>query len=140
MVPEIRSMTDIIFCHSGLFFPLLPPPKDPENVKNNWRYYHFTNINNSHMNYGTSDMECNGQIFLSFWTILCPLNPLTTRKIQIWKNEKNTLIYHFTNVYYKWQSYDVWFLRYGVYDGQNFLTFWTVFCPFTTLTTWKIKI
>ena len=25
-------------------------------------------------------------------------------------------------------------------DGHNFLSFWTIFCPFTPLTTWKIKI
>ena len=25
-------------------------------------------------------------------------------------------------------------------DGQNFLTYWTIFCPFTPLKTWKIKI
>ena len=25
-------------------------------------------------------------------------------------------------------------------NEQNFLSFWTVFCPFTPLTTWKIKI
>ena len=25
-------------------------------------------------------------------------------------------------------------------DGQRFLSFWTIFCPFTPLTTWKIKI
>ena len=25
-------------------------------------------------------------------------------------------------------------------DRQNFLSLWTVFCPFTPLTTWKIKI
>ena len=30
MVPEIWSMTDIIFCHSGPFFALFPP-MDPEN-------------------------------------------------------------------------------------------------------------
>ena len=26
------------------------------------------------------------------------------------------------------------------HDGQNFLSFWTIFCPFTPLTTQKIKI
>ena len=33
-------------------------------------------------------------------------------------------------------NHDVLFLR----VRQNFLSFWTIFCPFTTLTTWKIKI
>ena len=35
-------------------------------------------------------------------------------------------------------------MMYGSWDmelyRQNFLSFWTTFCPFTTLTTWKIKI
>ena len=26
------------------------------------------------------------------------------------------------------------------HDAQNFLSFWTIFCPLTLLTTWKIKI
>ena len=26
------------------------------------------------------------------------------------------------------------------YDRQNFLSFWTIFCPFMPLETWKIKI
>ena len=73
-------------------------PMDPENQnfqkigKNTWSYYHFTNINGSHMMYGSSDMhmECNWQNLLSFWNILCPFTPLTTPKNKIWKNEKNT--------------------------------------------------
>ena len=49
MAPEIWSAMDIIFCHFGLFFALLPP-NDPENQiflkdeKNTWRYYHFTHV------------------------------------------------------------------------------------------------
>ena len=31
----------------------------------------------------------------------------------------------------------VWFLRYGA--QQNFGSFWTIFCPFTSITTQKIK-
>ena len=71
MVPEIWSTTEIIFCHSGLFFALLPP-------------------------YGP-------------------------RKSKFWKNEKKpTRYYHFTTVYHKWKSYDVWFLRYGVQQTKFF--------------------
>ena len=72
MVPEIWSMTDRMFCHSGPFFALLPP-------------------------YGP-------------------------RKSKFWKNEKNTWrYYHFTNVYHKWQSHDVWFLRYGAWQTEFFV-------------------
>ena len=42
-------------------------------------------------------------------------------------------------MYQKWQSYDVWFQRYQL-QGQNFLSFWTIFCTFTPLKTQKIKI
>ena len=68
--------------------------------KNTWRYYHFTNINDSHMMYGFSDMECNGQKFFSFWTVFCSFTPLTTYKILIFlKNEKIAWIYYpFTKV------------------------------------------
>ena len=37
-------------------------------------------------------------------------------------------------MYHKWQSYDM-----GC-DGQNVLSYWTIFCTFTPLTTWKIEI
>ena len=33
--------------------------------------------------------------------------------------------------------YGSWYIK---HDDQNFLSFWTVFCPFTPLPTWKIKI
>ena len=86
MVPEIRSTTDIIFCHSGPFFALLHPmdlenQKILKNRKNTWRYYHLTNIYDSHMINCSSDLQCNGQNFLSFWIIFCPFTPKTTQKI-----------------------------------------------------------
>ena len=120
-VPEIWSAIDRTFCHSGPSLVLSPP---------------------------------------SF-----PLLPYEPKKSKFWKNEKNTWrYYYFTNVYHKWQLYDVWFLRYGAQrtrffvvldyfflsyalttrkiksDGQNVLSFWTVFCPFILLTIQKIKI
>ena len=94
--PEIWS-TIGNFCHSGPFFLPFYPIMDPENLnfqkneKNTWTYYHFTNINDSHMMYGSPDMECNGQNFLSFWTIFCTFTLLTTKKIKILKNRKNCL-------------------------------------------------
>ena len=41
-------------------------------------------------------------------------------------------------MYQKPELYEVRFLRHGVTD--NFLPFWTIFCPFTPLTTHKIEI
>ena len=76
MVPEIWSETDKIFCHYGLFFALLPP-MDPENqnfekmkkIFEDIIILQMFTINDSHMIYSFSDMECNRQNFLSFWTI-----------------------------------------------------------------------
>ena len=63
-------------------------------------------------------MECDRQNFLSFWTVFCsfcPFRGLWTQKIKILKKRKNNWrYYHFTNVYNKWQSYDICFFRYGV--------------------------
>ena len=56
--------------------------------------------------------------FRSFFALL----PLKTPKIEILKNEKNCWTYHhFTYVYLKTQSYDVWFLRYGVRQTKFFV-------------------
>ena len=60
----------------------------------------------------------------SFWAIFCPFTPppLTTQKIKLLKNEKQSWrYYHFTHAYHKWKSYDVWFLRYGVWQTEFFL-------------------
>ena len=43
-------------------------------------------INDSHMTYGFSDMVCNRQNFLSFWTVSYPFTPLTIQNIKILKN------------------------------------------------------
>ena len=76
--------------------------------------------------------EWDRQNSLSFWATFCPFTPLMTQKIKFSKTKKNPWrYYHFTHVYHKWQSYDAWFLRYGV--RQNFLSFWAIFCPFTSL-------
>ena len=78
------------------------------------------------------------RIFCHFGLLL-PFYPLTTWKIKILKNEKNTWrYYHFTHVYHKWQSYDVWFLRYEAWRTEFFIL--DCFLPFYLQTTWKINI
>ena len=60
MVPEIWSATDIIFCHSGPFFALLPP-MDPENqnfeknekIPGDIIILQMCTIDDSHMMYGS---------------------------------------------------------------------------------------
>ena len=47
---------------------------------------------------------------------------LKPKKSKFWKTNKNSWkYYHFTHVYHKWQSYDVWFLRYGVWQTEFFV-------------------
>ena len=91
--------------------------------------------------YGSSDMERNRQNFFVILDCFFPFYPPMDPENQNFeKMKKNTWRhYHFTNVYHKWQSYDVWFLRYGVQQTE-FFVIWTLFCSFTLLTTWKIKI
>ena len=102
---------------------------------------HMCTINDNHMMYGSWGMKQDGQNVLSFWTVFCPFNPLTTRKIKIlkkWeKTQENIIILHMCTINDNHIMYGSWDMK---QDGQNFLSFWTVFCPFTPLTTRKIKI
>ena len=87
MDPEIRSETDRIICHFGPFSALLPHIQSGD-------IYHsgdiitlyLCTINDNHMMYASRDMECDRQnvIFLSFWTVFCPLPPPPPNKL---KNE-----------------------------------------------------
>ena len=62
------------------------------------------------------------RISCPFWTIFCHATLLTTRKIKIFIKWKNTLrYYHFTHMYHKWESYDVWFMKYGAWQTQFFV-------------------
>ena len=86
-------------------------------------------------------MEHKGQTFLSFWTIFCPFTPLTTQKPKFLKKWKKNIwrYYHF-----KICTINDNHMMYGSWDmetnRQNFLSFWTIFCTFDHLSTWKIKI
>ena len=58
--------------------------------------------------------------------------PLKAPKIKILKTEKICWRYHhLTHVYQKSQSYDVWFLKYGVQQTEYFVIM-DHFCPFYT--------
>ena len=101
------------------------PPNNPKNqsfekkTPGDISILHLCNTNDDHMMYGSWDTERDRQNFFSFWTIFwtfMPL-PLTTERIKILKKwKKNKWRYHhFTQAYHKWQSYDIWFLRYGTW-------------------------
>ena len=71
------------------------------------------------MIYGSWNIRCNRQNFLSFWAIFCPFCPLTTQKITTLKSKKNKKHLEIFNE--KWQSYDVGLLRYGAWQTEFFV-------------------
>ena len=126
------------FFISGYFLPFYHPPLTTQKIKilEKWKkllevlllILNMSTINENYMMYAVWDTEHERQIFFSFWTIFCPFTPhsppLITQRIKIfkkWKKKKKTWRYHhFTQVYYKWQSYDIWFLRYEVHQTNFF--------------------
>ena len=103
----------------AIFFALSAPWQTGKSKFQHWKKtsgdiitFHICTINDNHMMYGSWDMEYNRHNFLPFWTIFCPFTPLWTQKIKIFKTLGN-----------KWQSYDVWFLRYGVQQTEFFCHF-----------------
>ena len=123
MFPQIWSATDIIFGHYGPFFSLFAllggygPRKSKfwkkeKKILQDIIILQLFTINDSDMTYGFLDMECNRQIFLSFWTVFHSFTS-TTQKITFWKTEKKPWRYHhFTKVYQNSWSYIILFLRY----------------------------
>ena len=53
-------------------------------VYDSWDMNHMWTINDisyeNHMIYGSWDINCNREIFLSSWVIFCPFTPLTAQK------------------------------------------------------------
>ena len=95
-------------------------------------------INDNHMMYGSWDMEHDRKNFLLFWTVFCPFISLGSQKNNILKKLKQTWRYYdFTNINNSHIMYGYWDME---HERQNFLSFWTIFYPFTSLQTQKIKI
>ena len=122
MLTHIRSATDL-----GHFIALLAhywphKLKFGKTEKNSWRYYHFKHEYHKWKSYGVWFLRYGAQQtefflildhFLHFYTSL--------RNNPEMQNEKNTWRYHhFTQVYHKWQSHDIWFLRYEVHQTEFF--------------------
>ena len=117
------------------FYPTIYPKnkiwKKCKNTPGDIILLHICSINEDHMMYGSCNTRHGKQNFLSFWAIFLHLTLLTTQKINIFKKMKKKKKklwrdYHFTLVYHKWWSYDVWFLRHGA-QNTNFLSFSTIF-------------
>ena len=130
------------------FLPFYPP-MDPENQnfekmnKSTWRYFHFTKVYHKwqsfdlcFLRYGVQQTEC-----FAILDRFLPFYPSNNQKIQNFEKMKkipgDVIILHSCIINDNHMMYGSWDIK---RDGQNFLLFWTIFCSFTPLTTWKIKI
>ena len=98
---------------------------------------HMCTMNENHMRYGSCDREWD-RIFSHFGPF-CPFAPLTIQIITILKKQKKHLemLSFYTCVpKTKIMMYTSWNME---CDRQYTLSFWAIFCPFTPITTWKIK-
>ena len=143
MVPEIWSMTDIIFCHFGLLFAHLPPNNPKNKNFKNWKKW--LEILSFYTLYHKCQLYDIWLLRYRAWQTKCfvlldntsQFYLLKTLKIRILKkNEKKTWRYHFTHVCHNWQSYDVWFLRYEAWQTEFFVIL-DCFLPFYPTKTLK---
>ena len=133
MVPETWSMTDRIFCHSGLFFAPLPPiwtqkikilkkiikkTKTPEDIIILHMCIVWCMV--PEISSIMDRIVCHLDHFLPFY----PSNNIITLHKHI-KNHDHVL----------YCSLDV-----GLKGCNCYFSFWAIFCPFNCLTVWKIKI
>ena len=109
---------------------------------------HKCTKNHNHMMYGSWDMEWDGKHFLSFWAIFCPFttkaHPPNDPENQNfeekkWKRHLETLSFYryMCTINVDHMTYGSWNTR---CNRQKCLSFWAIFCPFSPLTTRKIKI
>ena len=125
------------------FYPLNNPKNQNfEKMKKNPGdviIWHKCTKNNDHMLYCSWDIVCNEyNCYFSFWAIFCTFTSLTAQNIKIKKKwGKQLEISSFYNsapniLYCSWDM---------VRNECNcYFSFWAIFCPFTSLTAWKIKI
>ena len=91
--------------------------------------------------YGSWDIvhdKCN--CYFSFRAIFCPFTPQQPKKPKFWKNEKrpgDIIILNMCTKNYDQIMHSSWDM---LHDRCNYFSFWAIFCPFTPLTAWKIKI
>ena len=72
-----------------------------------------------------------------FFALLPPNNPKNQNFEKMKKTPRDIIILHMCTINDNHMMYGSWDME---HDRQNFLSFWTIFCPFTPLTTQKIKI
>ena len=144
-VPEIEQNIPklVILGHFLPFYPLKTPKlKILKNEKICWRYHHFTRVPKITIIWCMVPeiWSATDRIFCHYGPFFALLPPYGPKKSKFWKNEKTLediiILQMFTindcHMIYGFSDMD--------WNRQNFLSFWTVFCPFTLLTTLKTKI
>ena len=77
-------------------------------------------------------------VILEYFLPFYPLNNLKNQTFEKMKKiPGDIIILHKCTINYNHMMYGSWDMK---CDGQNFVLFWTAFCRFTPLATWKIKI
>ena len=126
----------------GCFLPFYPT-NNPENQNFEKKKKILEILSFTHalwfLRYGAQQTE-----FLShfgpFYVLLPLPPPLTTRRIKILKKWKKSLHHHFTQVYHKWQSSAIWFLRYQLQERERESSIFLTFYPANSLKNENIKI
>ena len=96
-------------------------------------FLHMYTINEDYMMYDSWNIRHDRQNFLSFCPIFCPFTaPWRPGKSKFWKIEE---ILHMCTINDNHMVYGTWNME---RDGQNFFSFWVIFCSFTPLTMTKI--
>ena len=148
---------DKIFCDFESFFTLLPPPppnnSENQNFKKNkksiWGCHHFKFDQlktQSHyvclLRYGVSQTQFFVIIghFLLFYPTIESINQnfQKMKKKHTHTHTQTWRYHHFTHVYHKWQSYDIWFLRYKVQLFCHLGPFFALF-PCSQPEIWKYQ-
>ena len=91
------------------------------------------------MIYSSWDIEQN-ILKLVILGYLLPFYPHKTPKIKILENKKfagDIMILHICTKSHNHMMYSSWDTE---WDRHNFLSIWAIFCPFSPLKTWKIKM
>ena len=125
-VTQIWSVTDISCSSTSLLTLKIKIWKKGKKTPGDIIFLHMCTIDQDHMMYGSWDIKCKGQSFLSFWAIFCPFIHLTTLKNHSCTTNDDNMIYG---------SWDIECNRHN-------LSFWAIVCTFIplTLTTQKIKL
>ena len=138
-VPEIQSQIDKIFLSLWAILHPFTTPTPTSLMILKIKILHYMTI----IWCMVPEIWRYGVQWTEFFVILdpfLPFYPLTTWKIQIlkiWKKHLEQLSFYMCNTNDNHMIYGSWDME---HDGQNLLSFWTIFCTFTPLTTRKIKI